>query len=61
MVHKIVVDQDSCIGCGACAVTCPKAFEMKNGKAHAVKSEVEKLNCETAAASGCPVGAISVS
>ncbi len=61
MVHQISVDRDKCIGCGACAATCPKSFELKDGKAVALKGEVEKLTCEKDAESGCPVGAISVS
>jgi ferredoxin len=57
---KITVDQGKCIGCGACAATCPEAFELKDGKAHPKKANVDKLTCEKAAESGCPVGAISV-
>ena len=60
MTYKIVVDKDKCIGCGACAATCEDSFEMKNGKAYAVKSEVEKITCEKDAANGCPVDAIIV-
>ena len=61
MAHKIVVDAGKCIGCGACAATCPDAFEMKDGKAVVKNSEVEELTCEKDAESGCPVDAISVS
>ena len=60
MAHKIVVDQDKCIGCGACAATCSGSFELVGGKAHVLKSSVEKLSCESDAATGCPVGAIRV-
>lgn len=60
MTHKITVNQDKCIGCGACAATCSDSFEMKDGKAHVVKSEVEELTCEKDAEAGCPVDAISV-
>ncbi|MBT6955865.1 ferredoxin [archaeon] len=60
MGHRITVDQNKCIGCGACAATCSDSFEMKDGKAHAVKSEVEELSCEKAAEAGCPVEAINV-
>ncbi len=52
----VKVDQDKCIGCGACAATCPKGFEMKDGKAHVIG----EADCAEAAASGCPVEAISV-
>lgn len=59
-MYKIRVDQDRCIGCGACVATCPGSFELKNGKAHVRKGSVEKLSCEKNAEAGCPVGAISV-
>ena len=52
----VSVDEEKCIGCGACAATCPEGFEMKDGKAH-VKGEAD---CSKAAAVGCPVNAISV-
>ena len=61
MTHKIKIDEGKCIGCGACAATCPGMFEMKDGKAVAKKPDVEKLTCEKDAESGCPVSAISVS
>lgn len=60
MIYKIAVDQNKCIGCGACAATCPESFEMKDGKAHAVKATIEEISCEKDAESGCPVDAISV-
>jgi len=60
-MHKILVDGGKCIGCGACVATCPKSFKLTDGKAHSVKAEVEEISCEKAAATGCPVGAISVS
>jgi ferredoxin len=60
MTHKIVVDQNKCIGCGACAATC-KSFTMSGGKAKPVKGEVDTLTCEKDAEAGCPVDAISVS
>ena len=60
MTHKITVDEAKCIGCGACEIVCPESFKIKDGKAYAIKVEIEKLTCEKNAASGCPVGAISV-
>ena len=60
MTHKITVNQDKCIGCGACEATCPGSFKMVNGKAKAVKATVEEITCEKDAESSCPVDAISV-
>ena len=60
MGHKIKVDKDKCIGCGACVVACSDSFEMKNGKAVTIKGSVEKLTCEKDAVAGCPVDAIRV-
>lgn len=60
MAHKIIVNKEKCIGCGACASTCPGSFEMKDGKAHTVESNSEGINCEKDAESVCPVDAISV-
>ena len=34
---KAIVDEETCIGCGLCAETCPEVFEMVDDKAH-VKS-----------------------
>lgn len=54
----VSVDKDTCIGCGACAATCPEGFEMGNdGKA---KVKDGKADCVQAAADGCPVNAIKV-
>ncbi len=57
---KVSVDQEKCIGCGACAATCPAQFEMKDGKAQTKNPNVKKLTCEEEAMDNCPVGAISV-
>jgi len=57
---KITIDQDKCIGCGACSAACPASFEMKDGKARMKSSSVDKLTCENDAAAGCPVDAIVV-
>jgi ferredoxin len=52
---------DSCIGCGLCAGTCPEVFSLDDsGKAVAVSGDIP-AEVEAAAAeaqTGCPVGAI---
>lgn len=53
---SVVVDENKCIGCQACVVTCPKSFGFKDGKAFGK----EFSECAKAAEAGCPVDAISV-
>jgi len=51
----------SCIGCGLCADTCPEVFSMNdNGMAAAIEEEVPATLLDVAAQAkeGCPVGAI---
>jgi ferredoxin len=57
---KITIIKDLCIGCGSCAAICPKTFELKDGKAYAKKSKIDKITCEKEAADSCPVNAINI-
>jgi ferredoxin len=69
---KIILEREKCIGCGSCAVICPKYFELiDDGKSHikdSVKSEktnneeleVVKIECAEAAAEACPVQCIHI-
>jgi len=51
------VDQEKCIGCGACQGGCPMmAIKLENGKAQIDTSKC--VSCMTCA-SICPMGAIS--
>ena len=59
MAIKIEVDEEKCIGCGACAATCDN-FELEEGKAHAKKTEVNDIGCNQEAADVCPVDAIKI-
>jgi ferredoxin len=37
---RVVVDEETCIGCGLCAETCPEVFEMNDDKAKVKVDEV---------------------
>jgi len=56
---KVKVNQETCIGCGACAATCPETFEIKDGKAHVKNEDCGGCDCK-GAADACPVNAITV-
>lgn len=55
-----VVDQETCIGCGACIETCPQVFELRDdNKAYLINPEkCDSCNCQEAI-DICPVTAIS--
>ncbi len=59
MVFK--VDQDACIGCGACESTCPEVFELVDDKSQVKLNPVPDQFQEGALSAeiGCPVQAIS--
>lgn len=58
MSVKVVIDAESCIGCGLCVSTAPDAVEFDaDGKATVV-AEVEDTVAEELVGS-CPVSAIS--
>ena len=59
---KVKVNQDNCIGCGACvSLTDSKIFDFNDdGKAYALKEEIEKTDEEVThtAIEYCPTSAI---
>jgi ferredoxin len=59
---KAIVDQEECIGCGACAGTCPEVFRLgENGKSEVYGEILPKYeDAVKTAVDGCPVGAISI-
>lgn len=69
---KVIYEREKCIGCGSCAVICPKYWEMaEDGKAklkgleiNSKKSnyelEVKEIGCNQEAADVCPVQCIHV-
>lgn len=58
---KIKVDNDLCIGCGACQAICPDVFEFNDeGMMQATDNDIDKENKDDVidAIEGCPVSAI---
>ena len=59
---KAKVDQETCIGCGACASVCSEVFKMKDNGLAQVETELipdEFKDCVIEAENTCPVEAIS--
>ncbi|MDP7180800.1 MAG: ferredoxin [Candidatus Woesearchaeota archaeon] len=57
---KIEVNEETCIGCGACTAQCDN-FEMdENNKAKAKMAEVEDVGCNKDAEGVCPVSCIKI-
>ncbi len=60
---KVVVDQDTCISCGACEDICPAVFHLSEitGKSEVIDPDAcEYAGCCEAAEENCPVQAITV-
>ncbi len=60
---KVKVNQDACIGCGACAAICDNVFEINDEGLSVAKVEVveEKDHQDVVdAVDSCPTGAIEV-
>jgi ferredoxin len=51
----VKIDEDKCIGCGACESVCLQGFQVIDGKA---KIKNPKADCIKEAISACPRGAI---
>jgi len=57
---SIVVNKETCIGCGTCVSLCPSGFKMNDdGKSEPITQE--NLECVKQAVDSCPVKAITVS
>jgi len=59
---KVIIDEEACIGCGACEAVCPEVFEMVDDKAKVIEGADLEANAETIqeAVDSCPVECIIV-
>ncbi len=60
-ITKIIVDQELCVGCGACAAMAPEVFVLnKKGRSEVKHPDASDDNSIKISAQSCPVNAISV-
>ena len=60
---NVVVDEETCIGCGRCMEICPAVFYLNEitGKSEVIDPDAcEFVGCCEAAEENCPVSAISL-
>lgn len=58
---KVKVNEDACIGCGACAAICDEVFEINDEGLSSVKVDTvseENIDSTKEAIESCPTGAI---
>lgn len=60
---NVIVDEETCIGCGTCEEICPAVFHVneETGKSVVIDAEAcEFVGCCEAAEENCPVEAITI-
>jgi len=60
---KVIIDKETCTGCGLCVETCPEVFEMDKNDIAEVKIDTVPASAEATckeAVKNCPSEAIKV-
>lgn len=59
-MKKLVINKDTCIGCGTCVALCPKVFKLTDdNKAEVIDQTADSPENIQNAIDSCPVTAIS--
>ena len=60
-MKEVKIDQDECLGCGACVELCPDIFAMNtdDNKAYVTTPEGGNQDCIEEAIASCPAGCIT--
>ncbi len=58
-MKTLVIDKNSCLGCGTCAALCPLVFKVGDeGKAEVIDQNADTAENIQTAIDSCPVSAI---
>ena len=59
---EVIINEDTCIGCGRCTEICPEGFKLnlEKMKAETIKAAELELECADKAANQCPTDSITV-
>jgi ferredoxin len=60
-MKEVKIDQDECLGCGACVELCPDIFAMNtdDNNAYVTTPEGGNQDCIEEAIASCPAGCIT--
>lgn len=58
-MKQLIIDRNTCIGCGLCVTLCPQVFKLgEDGKAEVINQSADTPSNIQNAIDSCPVGVI---